>query len=280
MKQNNRTPAVLLILATALFTLALAFVFDPWGRRQKPDPIPLVDMEFVTPDTFRVSYAELIRRKADISDFECNGCHDLGKPPTLQFDADHNIIVPAMHEDSVVMGHGSHDRNNLCFNCHDENNLELLQTRDGRQLKLHESTPLCGSCHGPTFRDWEDGVHGRTGGHWNEQLGTRTRQICVDCHNPHHPKIPGRKPAPPPNPLHPQARVFHNRSAELNSAVSPICNRQGVESSLRAEVRETPRRIQFCDTADCKSALRAFGFGWLNVHEISGGRTVANDALT
>ena len=65
------------------------------------------------------------------------------------------------------MKHGTHDRNNNCFNCHDEQNLELLQTRDGRQIKLAESPPLCGSCHGPTYRDWEGGAHGRTGGYWD-----------------------------------------------------------------------------------------------------------------
>jgi len=203
MMQKDRTPAVLSALAATFLALTAAFLINLWGHPQTPQPIPLVDPELVKPDTFRVSYAELIRREADVSDYECNGCHDIGKPPTLQFDTNHNVIV-SMHSATVVMGHGSHDRNNLCFNCHDENNLELLQTRDGRQLKLYESAPLCGSCHGPTYRDWEAGVHGRTGGYWDEALGQRTRQICVDCHNPHHPKIPGRKPLPPPHLLHPE----------------------------------------------------------------------------
>src|ERR1035441_2410901 len=92
--------------------------------------------------------------KADISDFDFYACHEKGKPPTLKFDAQHNLIVPKEHED-IVMGHGTHNRNNNCFNCHDEQNLELLQARDGRQIKLVESPLLCGSCHGPTYRDWE-----------------------------------------------------------------------------------------------------------------------------
>ena len=50
------------------------------------------------------------------------------------------------------MGHGEHGRNNNCFNCHNENNLELLQTRDGRVVKFQDSPQLCGSCHGPTYR--------------------------------------------------------------------------------------------------------------------------------
>jgi uncharacterized CHY-type Zn-finger protein len=105
------------------------------------------------------------------------------------------------------MGHGTHNRNNNCFNCHDEQNLELLQARDGRQIKLVESPLLCGSCHGPTYRDWEAGAHGRIGGYWDRSLGPMKRQICVDCHNPHRPKIPPCKPAPGPHLLHPVASV-------------------------------------------------------------------------
>ena len=203
MKQNSGTSVVLGVLAVLFLALAGAFCLNLWGHSQPRLDIPLVDPKLLEPDTFRQSYAELIRIKADLSDFDCYACHDKGKAPPIRYDANHKIIVPKEHSGSIVMEHGTHDRNNLCFNCHDELNLELLQTRDGRQLKLYESAPLCGSCHGPTYRDWEAGVHGRTGGYWDEALGTRTRHICVDCHNPHHPKIPGRKPFPPPHLLHP-----------------------------------------------------------------------------
>jgi uncharacterized CHY-type Zn-finger protein len=118
----------------------------------------------------------------------------------LRYDKDHKLVVPKEHED-VVMMHGRHDRNNNCFNCHNETNLVVLQTRDGRQLKVEESPSLCGSCHGPTFRDWEAGVHGRTSGYWNRALGPIERKQCVSCHNPHSPAFPPRKPAPGPHPL-------------------------------------------------------------------------------
>jgi len=98
-----------------------------------------------------------------------------------------------------VMGHGTHGRNNNCFNCHNDENLLRLQPRDGRELKFEESTLLCGSCHGPTYRDWEAGMHGRTSGYWERSLGPFKKQDCVNCHNPHSPKFPGRQPAPPPN---------------------------------------------------------------------------------
>jgi hypothetical protein len=70
-------------------------------------------------------------------------------------------------QDDVVMGHGKHGRNNNCFNCHNETNLTLLQPRDGRDLTFAESAQLCGSCHGPTYRDWLAGAHGRISGYWD-----------------------------------------------------------------------------------------------------------------
>jgi uncharacterized CHY-type Zn-finger protein len=99
------------------------------------------------------------------------------------------------------MGHGRHGRNNNCFNCHNETNLVLLQPRDGRELKFADSTQLCGSCHGPTYRDWEAGAHGRISGYWDRSQGPIERKDCVNCHNPHSPRFPSRKPAPGPHPL-------------------------------------------------------------------------------
>jgi formate-dependent nitrite reductase cytochrome c552 subunit len=205
-KHDDKTRIVLVGIALGFLTLAAAFSLNFWGHPPGLYPITPVESQFLETATIRKSYAELIRAKADLSDFDCYACHDRKKPPTLRFDANQNIIVPSEHSD-VVMGHGSHNRNNNCFNCHDEQNLELLQTRDGRQVKLADSPPLCGSCHGPTYRDWEAGAHGRTGGFWSKGDGEIRRQICVDCHNPHQPKIPPRKPAPGPHPLRPMTQV-------------------------------------------------------------------------
>ena len=200
MKNQAKTSAVLGALAVLFLLLATTFVLRIWAHPAPRTPIPLVDPSFTSNATVRVSYAQLVSAKADLSDFDCYACHERNKPPPLRFDANHILIVPKEHSD-IVMGHGSHNRNNLCFNCHDETNLEVFQTRDGRQLKFSESTQLCGSCHGPTYRDWEAGAHGRTSGYWNRQLGPITRVDCVSCHNPHAPPFPARQPAPGPHPL-------------------------------------------------------------------------------
>jgi hypothetical protein len=202
MTSDQKTSSALAGLALVFAGLAVAFLLDLWGRPEPLLTIPLVDPAVTNAATVRVSYADLIRAKEDLSDFDCYACHEKDQPPPLRFDAEHNVIIPKEHQ-NIVMGHGRHRRNNNCYNCHDEANLELLQTRDGREVKLHDSTPLCGSCHGPTYRDWEAGAHGRTGGFWTTTLGENTRQDCVSCHDPHSPAFPSRQPAPGPYPLRP-----------------------------------------------------------------------------
>ena len=69
----------------------------------------------------------------------------------------------------------------------------------GAQVKFQDSPQLCGSCHGPTYEDWEAGAHGRISGYWDRSLGPIKRQDCVNCHNPHSPHVsrPGtRRPGP------------------------------------------------------------------------------------
>lgn len=197
---------VLTALTVVFATLTVAFLIRVWGQPNAMYAIPLVDPSFLDTATARQSYAELVRKKEDLSDFDCYGCHEKGKVPLIRYDTNHSIIIPKEHA-NIKMGHGRHDRNNNCFNCHNESNLERFQTRDGRELSFGESTPLCGSCHGPTYRDWEAGVHGRTSGYWSRKDGDFSRRGCVDCHNPHAPKFPSRKPAPGPHPLRPVTKA-------------------------------------------------------------------------
>ncbi len=208
MNQNLLTILVRNGLIVAFATLAVGFLLDLWGHPAPLPFIPLVEPVFTNTAPNRVSIAERIRSGEDTSTSDCYLCHDKKVTLKLRLDATGNVILPEEHQD-IVMKHGQHNRNNSCFNCHDERSLDLLQTRDGRQLKLAESTPLCGSCHGPTYRDWEAGAHGRTSGYWNTKLGPMARLDCVSCHNPHSPKFQPRKPAPGPHALHPMENSKH-----------------------------------------------------------------------
>ncbi len=201
-----RTHLVLVGIFIGLLGLAAMFVADLWGRVPAQPVIPPVDVKFLETTPWRQSYADMVAAKEDMSDFDCYACHEKGKPPPIRYDANQKIIIPKEHA-NIKMGHGNHDRNNLCYNCHNEANLVTLQVRDGRELKFDNSPPLCGSCHGPTYFDWENGAHGRTSGYWNTKQGATKRLQCVNCHNPHAPKIPTREPAPGPHSLHDAAAV-------------------------------------------------------------------------
>jgi len=186
-------------LTIAFFALAGLFTKNLWGHLPPRQNIPLVDKKFLETTPWRQTYADLVKAKEDLSDYDCYGCHEKNKAPPIRYDANQKIIIPKEHSD-IVMGHGSHDRNNNCFNCHNEQNLLTLQVRDGREVKFDNIPPLCGSCHGPTYRDWEAGAHGRISGKWNHaNEADFTRLSCANCHNPHAPKIPTREPAPGPH---------------------------------------------------------------------------------
>ncbi len=189
---------VLAVLTVLFLLLAVSFGVGLWGRTPRPEPIPLVDPSFLDTKTWRASYADLIAADEDVTYFDCYLCHEENKRLELNLDEQGLVILPEEHED-IEMGHGTHGRNNNCFNCHNPNNLALLESRDRHELKLQNSTPLCGSCHGPTYRDWEAGAHGRTSGYWDLAAGEATRLDCVNCHDPHSPAFPSRKPAPGPH---------------------------------------------------------------------------------
>lgn len=213
MKGNPSSSSILIVVAVLFAGLAAGFANNLWGHVPPPQNIPLVDPNFTNTATARLSAPELIASGEDASGLDCAACHDKGKPLKLEFDENNDVILAKEHSD-LKMGHGKHKRNNNCFNCHDETNLEFLQTRDGHQVKLTDSPALCGSCHGPTYRDWEAGVHGRTSGFWKRDMGAFDRKACASCHDPHSPAFPPRAPAPAPHPLRPPRKSLAENHKE------------------------------------------------------------------
>lgn len=213
MNDDFKAPLILVSLAIAFLSLAAAFRADLWGR---PDPLtewPTVDAAFTNTATVRMSAAELIKSGGDASGLDCYACHEKGKTPKVVLDEKGQLTLPDEHKD-LVMQHGRHSRNIHCFNCHDPENLDSLKTRDGRNLKWEQSTELCASCHGPTYRDWEIGIHGRTSGHWDRTRGPITRVQCASCHHPHAPAFPTMAPAPGPHRLHDKESLAAPEHAE------------------------------------------------------------------
>src|SRR5579862_5001903 len=114
-----RTRSVLALLSAAFLALALLFLMDPWRHPAKSAPIPLVESNFISTATARLSAADLVRTGGDTSGLDCYTCHEKNKSLKLKLNAEGDVIVPKEHDD-IVMAHGRHHRNNNCFNCHDE----------------------------------------------------------------------------------------------------------------------------------------------------------------
>src|ERR1051326_7250851 len=112
-----RTDIFLVALTLVFLALAGLFAAAPWGAAPALKKNPPVDPSFLETTLWRRTYADLVKAKEDLSDYDCYGCHERNQPPPLRFDEKQKLIVPKEHA-NIVMGHGSHDRNNLCYNCH------------------------------------------------------------------------------------------------------------------------------------------------------------------
>lgn len=144
--------------------------------------VPKVSTSFGTNDLIAVAPPPF---SEDI--FPCSECHD----PTDEVDTTPRHVEE--HEDLVVFEHDAENR--WCLDCHDAQNRDKLHLANGTLIDFTESHRLCGQCHGPKYRDWKAGDHGKRTGNWD---GKKQYLLCVHCHNPHSPSIKGLTPKPPP----------------------------------------------------------------------------------
>lgn len=134
-----------------------------------------------------VDSAILIPAEAVSSDyFPCNDCHS-----ELEPNPQRRQLID-MHDD-IVFDHDSENR--WCLACHNTFDRDSLILAGGQLLGFNESYKLCGQCHGPKYRDWKLGIHGKRSGEWN---GNKQYLLCVHCHDPHSPKFKGMPPLPSP----------------------------------------------------------------------------------
>ena len=131
--------------------------------------------------------AQLIPVESFSSDyFPCNDCHSELEPNTQRRE------LTEMHDD-IIFDHDSENR--WCLACHYSDDRDSLVLAGGKLLGFNESYKLCGQCHGPKYRDWKLGIHGKRTGEWN---GQKQYRLCVHCHDPHSPKFKSLEPMPPP----------------------------------------------------------------------------------
>ena len=121
----------------------------------------------------------------------CQDCHAI-----FESAPDHSERL-AQHT-HIALDHGI---NNRCDNCHDRDDRDRLLLYGRRTVGFDDVEQLCARCHGPTFRDWERGVHGKTVGSWDRNSPDFRRMACTECHDPHAPAFEPIAPLPPPNTL-------------------------------------------------------------------------------
>jgi hypothetical protein len=123
----------------------------------------------------------------------CATCHDTRKPDFATNDA---ALLDEFHM-GMKYQHGAQ----TCMSCHHPEDYNSLRLADGRSLDFTQSMQLCAQCHGPQYRDYQNGSHGGMTGYWDLKQGPRERNHCIDCHDPHHPKYPQLMPVFPPKPV-------------------------------------------------------------------------------
>ena len=125
-------------------------------------------------------------RKGEIRSFACTSCHIKPLPK-----AKHERELKKAHW-NILLQHATPDNMN-CATCHSvRGNMDELKGLTGKKIDFNHSYKLCSQCHPKQFADWKGGAHGKQIGSWAKP---RVSLTCVNCHNPHQPKITSRWPS-------------------------------------------------------------------------------------
>lgn len=123
--------------------------------------------------------------------YKCMDCHRIIASPL-------ETVRSLTQHREIRLNHGINTR---CFNCHHLTNRDAFADDSGREIPWNQPQLLCAKCHGPVYRDWQAGSHGRVNGFWDTAKGPQTRRRCIECHDPHAPPFAPMAAAPGPNTL-------------------------------------------------------------------------------
>ncbi|SMF27030.1 hypothetical protein SAMN02745866_01711 [Alteromonadaceae bacterium Bs31] len=109
-------------------------------------------------------------------------CHNGSYPPL----SDNSPRKLVMHMDVVPDASNlQHGKGALwCLDCHHNTQRNSLLDNFGKEIHMDAAPLLCAKCHGNTFTDWSNGIHGKALGEWQSH-GKKRWFGCSECHNPH-----------------------------------------------------------------------------------------------
>ena len=179
-----------LAAAVILLGVALCMLIGPWHFTSPVPASTPVAPRMIDPTPVRQPRLQPVMEVGGKL-FRCSDCHKKFASPAV------STFSITQHM-GIVLRHGLNDR---CFNCHNQANRDTYVGDWGEEIPADQPARLCGKCHGPVYRDWLNGAHGRTNGYWDKSKGPQTRRVCIECHDPHAPAFAPLHPAPGPNTL-------------------------------------------------------------------------------
>ena len=188
---NGPQLAVGWVLAVGFFVLAGVFLLSSGGTTTPSAATPDFDHSRILPGAGRVALLDPPRILIAGFEQRCNACHKL-------FNSTWDGSRPLTQHQHIALSHGI---NNQCSNCHSGDDRERLVLHDNSSVPFAQVATLCSQCHGPVFRDWERGTHGKTLGSWDLSSPDARKLSCTECHDPHSPAFAGIAPLPGPNTL-------------------------------------------------------------------------------
>lgn len=192
-------------ISGVLFLFAIVLAFQPF-RFSSPVPAATPVPSWATnPATVRHPDAKPEYHQA-VFTYRCSACHDIIPSPLKT-----NRTLTQHSE--IELEHGI---NASCFSCHHRTNRDAFVDDLGGEIPWDQPELMCAKCHGPVFRDWQHGVHGRTNGFWLKTKGPQTRRKCTECHDPHRPPFPPMHPAPGPSTLRMGRQDYGKHPANRN----------------------------------------------------------------
>ncbi len=190
--QSETTRSRAYWVAGVLFAFAVVLWLDPLPfAKPVPAAVQVQLPDWVT-DTTPIRQPDLQPEyETAVYTYRCSECHRIIPPPAEV------RRQPVQHRE-IVLAHGI---NTHCLNCHHPTNRDAFVDDRGDEIPWDQPQQLCAKCHGPVYRDWQNGSHGRTNGFWDTTQGTQARRKCIECHDPHRPPFPSMHAAPGPHTL-------------------------------------------------------------------------------
>ncbi|MFC1670949.1 hypothetical protein ACFL20_11200 [Spirochaetota bacterium] len=162
---NNNRNRLLAVILSLIFSVFVSYAVTNSSFKSKKSKITI------------------IKKRFSMKMYPCEDCHD-----GYLFDFNPRKRNLSEHK-NIRLKHS--ERRRWCIDCHHLYKRNYLKLANNERVPFGKSHRLCGQCHGPNYRDWKDGLHGKRTGMWN---GDKKHFQCTYCHNPHNPRFKEMKP--------------------------------------------------------------------------------------